>query len=532
MWTRAADQEWIDAVCRQLTRVTGWPAVYAPSPPPEGASAPVPLGIRAFSWMCEISDGDRTVGTLGVVLPEGRELDDSFLRACESADLIAQLVQRILVQQSAAAGLRTATPATNRPGVSSEATDADPWTQAVNRVLDVVLRLTGLRAAALLVADPQNDCLRLRAGRTHDRRSVASFDRPLGEPPFDLKSLRNKPIVICRQDSRFSDRLPDSMSFGVCYGIHTNESLCGTLWVFDRRDRRLTPREQQILESIVIRLGEFIERAVLVEESALQRQLRSELRIASETQAAQQVSSERLGGWCRLTGRLETVREVGGDLCEVFPLSDQRLLLAIGDAAGHSVPAAMIMATVRGALRMLAEEPRAAEIRPEHVVARLNRVLHGVVEASQFMTLACALIDRGEQTIRLANAGHPPPLLIRDGEVHELEQCGLLLGVVADAAYDSRVMTLEPRDVLVFYTDGITEARGKHRQLFRSSGISDVVCQHADKPPDDIVSHVWDALETHLAADDHDDRTLLVVQIGEHSRQPTEEREVVGTAAD
>ena len=510
MWTRATNHQWIEAACRELTRVTGWLILFVPdsSSPTEAA--------RRFAWRSEISDGNQRVGTLGVVMPVGRKPDESFLRACDYTDLVARLIQGVVAEQSAAADLRTPAPPTGAESTSTEAGPADPWTLAVNRVLDVTLQTTGLRAAALLAADPQaaGDGLRLRAVRTHDGQPPLTFPRPLCEFPFDADSFRSGPIVIRRQNGRLCEWLPDGMSLAVCCQLRTHETLGGVLWVFDRRDRRLMPREQHLLLSVASRLGDLAEKAVLVEESELQRKLRTELRIASETQTPPSNSSVQLGGWCQVASRLETYREVGGDLCEVIPLDEERLLLVIGDAAGHSVPAALIMATVRGALRLVVEEPVAEDLRPEQVVTRLNRVLHGVVESYQFMTLTCALIDRRRETVQIANAGHPPSLLIRDEEVHQLEQSGLVLGVDKEADYHSRVVTLEPGDVLVFYTDGVSEARGRDQQLFRQEGIVDVVRRHVDRTAEQIVSEVWSNLGSHLADDDHDDRTLLVVSIG------------------
>ena len=525
MWTRAIDQQWIDAVCRELTRVTGWLTLFVPA----GSSHSLP--VRRFAWKCEISDSNRMVGTLGIVLPAGREPDESFLRACGFTDLVAQLIQGVVVEQAAAADLRTPAPASAPDPTAVESPPDDPWTVAVNRVLDVTLNMTGLRAAALLAIDPQSAGLRLRAVRTHEGQRSLSFPRPLRDVPLDAESLRDGPVVIRRQDGRGCEWLPEEMSLAVCLPLRSDKTLGGVLWFFDRRDRRLMPRELHLLKSVAGRLGELIEKAVLVEESALQREFRRELRLASETQAAPAKNCVLLGGWCEVASRLDNYREVGGDLCEVIPLDDDRLLLAVGDAAGHSVPAAMIMATVRGALRLLAEETVAEDLRPEQVVSKLNRVLHGVVDSYQFMTLTCAVVNRHLQSVQIASAGHPPSLLIRDDEEHSLDQSGLVLGVDADAAYHSRVVTLEPGDVLVLYTDGVSEARGPDQQLFRQDGIAQIVRRHAERPAEEIVSQVWSDLGAHLAEDDHDDRTLLVVRISSQAPSEASGPELASTSA-
>src|SRR5690606_31230202 len=147
----------------------------------------------------------------------------------------------------------------------------EAWTQAVNRVLDVALRLTNLRAAVLFLLDRDAGRLRLRGQICRDRMLL--FSRPLEHSPFDAAALRSGPVVIRRRDGRFSEWLPEGMSLGVCRGIQTSQGLQGTLWMFDRRDRRLTGREQAVIDSIVVRLTDLIEQINRMEEGAEQRRL-------------------------------------------------------------------------------------------------------------------------------------------------------------------------------------------------------------------------------------------------------------------
>lgn len=505
MWIQDVDHTWIASVCRRLSRVTGYPTTFAPVVRDTAAS------LLEYSWTGELLEDGQPIGGLRVALPRGCELDARFLCACETVDVAAQLVQEVLNCR----GRRFGSLNDEAPGqaVLSGETHADSWSASIDRVLDVGLRLTGFRAAALYLLDSQSSVLRLRSERTRDRNTVLMYGRPLDQAPFDTRALQHQPTVIRRQAGEFSAWLPEGMSLGVCRGLETTHGTQGTLWVFDRRDRRLTLRDEQALDSIVIRLSSLLEQADAAQEHVRQRQLRAELRIASEAQPDQQVSLVGADGWCDISGRTESAREVGGDLCEVVPLGNNRVLIAIGDAAGHSIPAAMVMATMRGALRVMLDEDAPDGLQPERIVTRLNRVLHGIVEAHQFMTLSCAILDRRANRLTIANAGHPPPLLIRGNDVVPIESSGLLLGVVDDAEYHARHVELKRGDLLAFYTDGISEAANSHRVLFRSDGIAETIRRHRRRSPDEIVQAVWAAFQAHR--DDEgpaDDRTLLVAR--------------------
>jgi DNA-binding response OmpR family regulator len=147
--------------------------------------------------------------------------------------------------------------------------------------------------------------------------------------------------------------------------------------------------------------------------------------------------------------------EVGGDFYEVFSLGEERFALAIGDVAGHSLEAAMVMAQLRTGLRSYLLEGHG----PAATLERLNRMLlrfHLDVTA----TACCAVYDRRTGLCELANAGHPPPLVVNDEGARLLPLGGTLLGVDVPRTA-AHVFALGPADVLLFYTDGLVERRGE-----------------------------------------------------------------------
>jgi serine phosphatase RsbU (regulator of sigma subunit) len=147
--------------------------------------------------------------------------------------------------------------------------------------------------------------------------------------------------------------------------------------------------------------------------------------------------------------------EVGGDLFAFFHEGPTRLGLALGDVSGKSVPAAILMSNTLAALRAEAELAGAAA----ESLQRLNRILIEHFESGRFVTLVYALLDPSTGSLEFASAGHNPALLVTTaGEVEWLPASGPPLGVLPDASYEPTRRTLAPGDVLVLYSDGITEA--------------------------------------------------------------------------
>ena len=150
--------------------------------------------------------------------------------------------------------------------------------------------------------------------------------------------------------------------------------------------------------------------------------------------------------------------EVGGDFYDIVPTSDGRHLVFLGDVTGKGIAAAALTSLVRHSVRTAARfDPR-----PEAILALVNEILVDQPRLSP-VTLVTALIDN--HTITVAAAGHPAPLLKRETQVRELGVAGVLLGAVPGRTYQAHTFTLEPGDTVLLYTDGVTDARGKHRPL-------------------------------------------------------------------
>jgi phosphoserine phosphatase RsbU/P len=165
---------------------------------------------------------------------------------------------------------------------------------------------------------------------------------------------------------------------------------------------------------------------------------------------------------------LHPAQEVGGDLYEVLRMPDGNLLAVMGDVSGKGIPAALFMAVTVTLVRALAPDSR----RPEEILRRVNDALVAHNPYTMFVTLLCAIYDVRDGRLDYASAGHPPAVLIREGKAQFLPQKpGMIAGTTAGLSAPSQSMQLQPGDLVVFYTDGVTEAFDVAGNLYGESRL-------------------------------------------------------------
>jgi serine phosphatase RsbU (regulator of sigma subunit) len=199
---------------------------------------------------------------------------------------------------------------------------------------------------------------------------------------------------------------------------------------------------------------------------------------------------------------------VGGDLYDFLPLSERLLGVAIGDASGHGLPAALLARDVITGLRMGMDE----NLKVVRSMEKLNRVIHRASLSSRFISLFYGEFDR-DGTLIYCNAGHNPPLLLRGGAFIELTHGGLVLGPNANARYDRGHLHLIRGDTVIMFTDGLTEREDTRGNQFGNSRLRRLLRKMNGSGAADIVSALFAASEAHArGAPQRDDLTLVVVR--------------------
>ncbi|WP_214020207.1 PP2C family protein-serine/threonine phosphatase [Methanoculleus sp.] len=241
----------------------------------------------------------------------------------------------------------------------------------------------------------------------------------------------------------------------------------------------------------------------------------SELRIAAEIQTSflPRTTPEIRG--CEIAAFTHPAKEVGGDFYDFVDLGEGRYTLVIADVAGKGVPAALYMALSRTTVRTVA---RGCNVASE-TVRRSNDTIIEDAGCVSFVTLLYAVFDEQARTLTYVNAGHNPPVLRRgDGTVETLEPTGPVIGFLEGVEFEDVEVPLRPGDLLVFYTDGVTEAENEDGGMFGEDRLSAVIEGVADRPAAEVAEAVRDAVAAFAGdAPQFDDITVVVLRIGDEA---------------
>ena len=198
-----------------------------------------------------------------------------------------------------------------------------------------------------------------------------------------------------------------------------------------------------------------IEHTRLAEVEAAERLLAKDLSQAAEIQGRLLPTKAPDIEGLDLAGYNAACRTVGGDYYDFLPYPDGRVAMIVADVSGKGMPAALLMSSLQARVQVLFDDPTELAA----LVTRLNRIIVANSPANRFISFFIGVLDPKTNQITYVNAGHNPPVLVHnDGTVEKLEGGGLLLGILAVAQYEQRVSRFEPGDVVVLFSDGVTEA--------------------------------------------------------------------------
>ncbi|MGH9160307.1 MAG: PP2C family protein-serine/threonine phosphatase [Vicinamibacteraceae bacterium] len=311
----------------------------------------------------------------------------------------------------------------------------------------------------------------------------------------------------------FSRRLPPARR--ALYGLALLTTLIGLVELFTGLDAmRIGPLVLPVL-TWAQGTGALFVALVLLNilfalEVADRLSLKQDLTVAREIQRAMLPGQPFIGLGVEAHGETRPANTVGGDFFDIVPTRDGRLLVALGDVAGKGTPAALLMALLLAILRTLVDEGLDAQ----DLATRLNQQVVRHAPRSRFITALLGIYDPQRHTLVYVNAGHPPALLSHaNGTVERLPPTGIALGLGPRAVYSSRTVMLCPGDLLVVYSDGITEAESPSGAPFDDEGVAEAVTQHAADGAQVVTRALMARVEAHIADGRvRDDLTILALR--------------------
>lgn len=383
--------------------------------------------------------------------------------------------------------------------------------EVIEAIMQSLRQVVDYDAAAVYLVDRATRSLEIVSESGYPEGSEEAFGLQIGQGIVGWVAKTGESVIVpdVRSDPRYVTARPETRSElaapmvveGQLVGVFNLESDIGDAY----HEGHL-----ELLSAFASQAAVALQRARLGRDLVERRRLERELAIARDIQRSFLPSTAPEVPGFDVAGTSISHDQVGGDYYDFIPVSETRLGLAIADVSGKGIPAALLMAGFR--MSLLAEIRNEFAIRA--VMRKVSLLMHESTERDKFVTAFYGVLDWKNGVLIFSNAGHNPPLLVhRDGRAEKLIEGGVALGVLADARYEERPILVQNGDVLVMYTDGVSEAENAKGEFFGEQRLEDLVRRHAHAPAAEILRLIVAAV-TGWAGEKgaNDDVTLVVVR--------------------
>ncbi len=438
---------------------------------------------------------------LGVVVFDGEE--DKASSTTVTTSLEGALNQTIVLEK---AGAKASAPMQALIRAGQVLSENKPLSELFPVILDLAIQAVNAQRGVLLILE--GDTLVPRAHKGDGFRiSTTVRDRVINEKASIL-------VRDAQLDEAFKSRMSiveQKVHSMMAVPLQTKDRIIGLIYLDSPFILREFTKDDLSLLTVMANVAAIrIENARLAEVEEADRIMVRDLTQAAEIQRGVLPSrAPKLPG-VDLAGYNAACRTVGGDYYDFFPYQDGRVGLALGDVSGKGMPASLMMMALHARVQVLAEEPGNLG----GFMVRLNKATCANCPSNRFVTFFFCVVNAGTGETIFANAGHNPPILMRaSGETEWLSNGGPPLGIVAMAPYAEQHVNLGPGDLLILYSDGVTEATNANYDEFGEERFVEVLSRNRLQSAEVIADAVTNALAEFAAgAPPADDITLVVAK--------------------
>ncbi len=321
----------------------------------------------------------------------------------------------------------------------------------------------------------------------------------------------------CREDQDTQQQAANHICAIICAPLVAGGKSLGVIYLdlqSDQEDRIFTQDDLDLVSGVALQAAIAIQNAHLHHDSLRHQRMEKELEIARQIQGSLLPRSYPSVPGVQFSALCLPARQVGGDYYDFLEMPNGRIGVVVGDASGKGVPAAILVSMIRAAIRAQ------ARIRPVRgigeIVGALNHSICVDALPDDLATLFMLEYDPPSRLLQYTNAGHVPALLVRPGvaEPARLSEGGLLLGVSADVVYVQAQVQTEQGDVLVLYTDGVTDSHDLSGRAFSESRLAEIVRRHCAESAEVIRDAIYRTIVDFRESNEQfDDLTLLIMKI-------------------
>ena len=343
------------------------------------------------------------------------------------------------------------------------------------------------------------------------------IDLPFGSGIGGIVAETGKSLLIddAQNDPRFYKGVDEISGYTtqtiVCAPMYNKEhKLIGVFQALNSKNGKFSENDRRFLEDLSIQAALAIENAFLYAEAKEKKKLEEDLDLARDIQKKLlPLSAPAINGY-DIAGINIPAQAVGGDYFDFVNIDKKNLIFALGDVSGKGISAALLMASLQASFRAQS----AGNVEISEMTSVLNNHICNSTTSSKYITFFSGILDIDKGAVRYCNAGHNPPLIIRkQGDVEKLNTGGIPLGFVPDFQYSEEIVDLDVGDLLVVYSDGVTETFDDKQNEFAEKNLTEILLNNLEHESKEIIENILDSLKEFSGDENFDDDvTLLIVK--------------------
>lgn len=390
----------------------------------------------------------------------------------------------------------------------------------VDQMLDIIVEksikaVKAEQGSILLVTDQKDTPLKTLL-RQPDRRSrIMTYKIGTNITGWVLK--HKKPLVIenLTTDSRFrtTEQERKEIKSVLCVPILSKTKLLGILTVTNKKTfEPFNANDLRLLSIIAAQSGQLIRNSQLQQEALEKKRMEHELAMAHAIQVGLLPKKVPTIEGLEISNYFSPSDEVSGDYYDYFDFGENKIGMVLADVSGHGAPAALLMTMVKGILHAISQHFESAD----SVILEMNSILGHIIPEDMFVTMIFLVFDMENRLLRYSNAGHNPLLLYHDQSksAEMMELPGPALGLSNVSVFNEREIPLNRGDLILIYTDGVTEAFNQEWEMFEEARLVKAVEEVASMQAGEIIEHLKNKLqEFRDGAPQADDVAMIAIKV-------------------
>jgi sigma-B regulation protein RsbU (phosphoserine phosphatase) len=384
--------------------------------------------------------------------------------------------------------------------------------EVLELILDSLKRLVKYDAAAIFLIDKEKKEVGEIKTRGFDPAIEPDLRLKLGQGLVGWVAENRKPVIVpdVEKDPRYINARHETKS-EIVAPIITDQRTTGVFNLESNQVNAYDYEDLNLLTAFASHCAVAIERARLHQEILIKKKLEEELLIARKIQESFLPAQDPVLPDFDVSGINIPSEQVGGDYYDFIPIVEDQIGIAIGDVSGKGIPAALIMASFRASLK--------AEIRNNYAIRtiffKVNNLLYESIERENYVTAVYGVLDIKNKIFTFSNAGHNPPVLRkREGKIEYLTEGGVALGILQNHNYRERALGLNPGDLILFYTDGVTEAVNESGEEFGTKRLEKILIENYSLEAKQLQGKIYQEIKDFTRdKPGQDDYTMIVIKV-------------------